>query len=925
MIFTRPIQQIPLPCNKAFAQEVQELYHELPADTREVLIGIAGSSPYLHGLLLRHADWLTATMHETPETVFQTLLDETRADLPDNSEQTLMNHLRRQKARVALALALCDLSGILPLEDITKTLTQFADCVVDVACRFEIIRAQTARDLPKDRQTLNGYCVIAMGKMGAFELNYSSDIDLIFLFDDTGLTDAERIDHAQIFRKITNTVLRILSEQTPTGYVFRTDIRLRPNPSATQVCVPISKAAAYYQNDGRSWERAAFIKARACAGDIKGGQKFLKSLQGFIWRSQVDFDARGDINAMMQATHHHKRQTRAALDAGRLDGYNMKVGYGGIRTIEMIAQSRQLVYGGRDADLRESQTLNALEVLADKGWIEREYAERLATSYRHHRMVEHRIQMLRDAQGHSLPNNDEGFMQISNLCGYPDPAPFKAAVLHHLHNVAEVPPTSAIVANPPLDTGVDGASLAPDNQARMTAWLDYSCLQTQKARDSFNEFRKVIVQEATDSKDETAIISGFETFLRHLNKSVQIFALFANRPDILKKVLSLCAMSDGLALHLSQHQDVLDGLVESGTSPITHTRADYEKIIAKLITDADDFELSATQLRKWHKEELFRIIMETLGDTALLAQNRHAFSYLAEACIQTALSLCKREMTRRYGLMDGMGISILVMGRLATRDMNAGSDLDMITVYSGGDGADGYYAKLTRLLITFLSAQMAHGRLYDVDMRLRPSGRAGPVASSLAAFKDYHETQAWVWEHLALCRMKPLGGLGELHRAIEDIRRDIIASPRDMAEVKLRIKEMLARLREQHQAGANALSVKKCAGGLLEISLLGQALVLLGDGGLQIATSDQLRQGAAGGLITTAEADDLCTTHAFLERIEQVQHLFLTVPFAVDKLSAPACDFLLRAMGCESVAELQEDLSARCSRAQGVIDGFFSC
>lgn len=958
MIFTRPIQHAPIAFNKVFLDEVQACYPNAPPRTLAFLGAIASNSPYLRGLMLTHAEWLTSVMDTAPEDIFKILLQQTRAPLPDEDLETLMNHLRLQKARFALSLALCDISAILPLEDITKHLTDFADSALNRALHFEITRAQTRGELPKNETPFNGLTVLAMGKMGAFELNYSSDIDLIFIFDDTNLKTDNRLTHAQALRKITTATLRILSEATPAGYVFRTDIRLRPNPSTTPVCIPISQAKTYYQKDARSWERAAFIKARPCAGDIAVGRAFLADLQGFVWRRDVDFDTRQDIDEVLQAAYSHKRQSRGALRGERLAGYDIKVGFGGIRQIELVVQSHQLIYGGRDASLRDSRTLVALDALADKGLIERDYQARLATSYRHHRTLEHRIQMLRDAQTHALPSNEEAFLQLSFLCGYEDVSQFREAILHHLNNVDETPAKLSVLDGEASATGtalVMGArvqretdTLSAENLARIEDWLSYPALQSERALNSFNQFRAVIEQEALRFGYPTETLAGFETFLRHLNSSVRIFALFANRPDILKKVIFLCALSDDLAAHLGQHQGILDGLVETATSTAT-TPADYRDMIDDLIAEDDDFETAAIKMRLWQREEHFRLILKALGDIGALEQNRHAFSYLAEACIETAMTQCKREITRRYGTAEGTDIAVLVMGRLATLDMNAASDLDMITVYSTGGKAAGelisqgaghgsaplhrpsaraldanaYYAKLTRLLITFLSAPMEHGQLYEVDMRLRPSGRAGPVASSLAAFKDYHQSKAWVWEHLALCRMRTLGGGRALARDIELVRAEIIANPKNDAEIKEQVRDMLARLREQKQPASAKLSVKKCAGGLLEIDLLGQALVLLGKDGLQISTPEQLRAGAELGLISRRQAEKLCQTYLFLERIQRVKHLLLAREFNIKNITPLARDCLLQATGFESITVLQQTMRRRCAAAQKIVDTVF--
>ena len=371
------LKTAPIPFEIDLATEVLEQYDLPPGPARDLVAGIAGSSPYLRGLLQREADWFGGGLNVAPELAFDKIL----TGITEVEPEPLAIALRRAKRRVALLLAACDLGGVWSLEQITRRLTEFADLVTHLALKSQIRREQMRGKLPgvtiADVEDCAGIAVLAMGKMGAFELNYSSDIDLIVLFDETRHSEEDYYDVRASFLRATRNMSKMLSDITADGYVFRTDLRLRPNPSVTPICVPMDGAEAYYESEGRTWERAAYIKARACAGDIKAGQRFLERIRPFVWRRHLDFVAIQDAHDMRLRIREHKGLGGAI----EVMGHDLKLGRGGIREIEFFAQTQQLIAGGRDKDLRSSRTDEALRALAQKGWLPEDLAEKLITAY----------------------------------------------------------------------------------------------------------------------------------------------------------------------------------------------------------------------------------------------------------------------------------------------------------------------------------------------------------------------------------------------------------------------------------------------------------------------------------------------------------------------------------------------------------------
>ena len=874
---------------------------------QDLIAGAAGCSPYLAGLIEKEAAWLPEALDNCDAALASAL------EPPEAETASARVALRQSKRRIALLTALADLAGAWTLEEVTRALTQLADMSCEVALTAALATQVRKGQLPDPDV---GLFVLAMGKMGAFELNYSSDIDLICLFDETRHAPQ---DHARVRKACVRAVqdmCRTLSDLTEDGYVFRTDLRLRPDPSVTPVVLSTGAAERYYESLGRTWERAAYIKARPCAGDITAGDRFLDDVRPFVWRRHLDFAAVQDAHDMRLAIRAHKG-TGGSIT---LPGHNMKLGRGGIREIEFFTQTRQLIAGGRDADLRSRATVTALARLADKGWVPRETAQSLTDHYGYARMVEHRLQMQRDAQTHSLPTTDDGFERLAALMDttVPDLTATLTARLSQVHTQTEG--FFAPDAAPPPRAMLDDAM-----QAR---WRSYPALRSARGAALFDRIEpKLIERLGAATKPQEALIA-FDGFLAGLPAGVQLFSLFEANPQLVDLLVDIVGTSPALAQYLSRNAEVLDAVIGGRFfAPWPGSDALYDQACARLETE-DDYEAQLDAIRVWAKEWHFRVGVHHLRTLITADEAGQQYSDLARAAVSALWPVVQRQFAKRHGPPPGRGAVILGMGSLGAGALTPQSDLDLIVVYdpAGVDASDGprplasraYYARLTQAMITALTAQTAHGRLYEVDMRLRPSGNQGPVATSWPSFQSYQRNEAWLWEHLALVRACVIAGAPAFGADVEALRREIVERPRDRTAVLTELADMRRRIASAKSA-VSAWDAKTGPGRLQDIELLAQTgAVLQGETARDVPSG--LQACVAAGLIAQREADDLTSVHKRLWRLQVAARLLSTQPVRPEDVGAGGQDFLLRAVGTDTLAQAEQYLVDAVARAADIVE-----
>lgn len=927
MDFLSRMTRAPRPFDPEQGEDLRARFGDLAPELAELLAGAGGCSPYLKSLAEIEAAWLPGAF-EAPEAALAALF----AALREAPSETRATALRQAKRRVALLAALADLAGVWPLETVTGTLTDFADLACDLALRSaleaEIRRGKLPALEAGDLETAGGMVLLAMGKMGAGELNYSSDIDLVCLFDEARVPPEDYHETRAAFVRATRRMSATLSDRTAEGYVFRTDLRLRPDPSVTPVCMAMGAAESYYESLGRTWERAAYIKARPCAGDIAAGRRFLEALRPFVWRKHLDFAAIEDAHNMRLRIRAHKGLGGSLS----LPGHDMKLGRGGIREIEFFTQTRQIIAGGRDPDLQVRGTVEGLARLADKGWVPRDAAEALAAHYRAHREVEHRLQMLRDAQTHALPATDDEFARLAAFMGR-DCAALKSELLERLTAVHDLIEGFFQPEAGEAPAAVGGADALPEAAAAaldrgiIGRWPGYPALRSDRAVTIFRRLRPDILARLARTADPGEALRAFDGFLAGLPAGVQVFSLFEANPQLIDLLVDIAGTVPALAGHLSQNAGVLDAVIAGdffaawpGGAALT---ADLEGRLAA----EDDYERRLDAARRWSKEWHFRIGVHHLRGLIEADEAGRQYADLAGAVIGAVWPAVVAQFAAKHGPPPGRGAVVLGMGSLGAERLNARSDLDLIVIYdaAGQEQSDGrrpltaqrYYARLTQALITALTAPTAEGRLYQVDMRLRPSGNQGPVATGWGAFQSYQSDEAWVWEHLALTRARVVAGGAELAADVEAFRAGLLARRGAPGRVLREVGEMRARI-----AGAKApdgpWDAKLGPGRLQDIELVAQAGALMA-GSARRDVAAGIDAGVAIGWLDDADRAALKAAYGLCWKLVQASRLLGDRPLDPDRLGDGGIAFVLRETGHETIAALRDGLEAAGETAAAAI------
>lgn len=917
MTFANRITRSPLPYDAPLGAAAADAFGDFEQSVRGVIAGAAGCSPYLGGLIARDGDWLRGVLDDPEGAVAAELLTIAGLSLVD-----LPSGLRQSKRRIALLAGLADLAGVWPLETVTTTLSDLADAAVDVSLKrlvgAEIARGKVPGQTMDDAQTAAGMVSIAMGKGGAYELNYSSDIDLICLFDETRFDADDFHDARSAFVRVARKMSALLSDFTGDGYVFRTDLRLRPDPSVTPVCLSMAAAERYYESVGRTWERAAYIKARASAGDVAAGQAFLNTLTPFVWRKHLDFVA-------IQDAHDMRLRIRAHKGLGgpiTLEGHNMKLGRGGIREIEFFAQTRQLIAGGRDPSLRCRGTVDAMGALAAAGWVDPDDAATLTGHYRAHREVEHRLQMINDAQTHDLPNSGEGFARLASFMGT-SVADLRADIQSRLDEVHTL--TEGFFA--PSEGGDDHQADAGFGEVVTEHWLSYPALRSDRAVAIFDRLKPRLLAALQEAAKPDEALQAFDAFLAGLPAGVQVFSLFEANPQLTQLIVDIASTAPALAQYLSRNAAVFDAVIGGDFFSEWPGRATLEGALAAQLTAVNDYEARLDAARRWMKEWHFRIGVHHLRGLIDARTAGGQYADLAQAVLVAVYPVVMDQFATKHGPAPGRGAVVVAMGSLGAGRLHAASDLDLIMIYDGGevDTSDGprplptrtYYARATQALITAITAPMAQGRLYEVDMRLRPSGGKGPVATAFSGFETYQMNDAWTWEHLALTRARVVAGDPELAQDVEAVRARVLANKGGAPAVLTDVADMRRRIAAA-KAPDGAYDAKIGAGRLQDVELAGQTAALLA-GAVDRDTDAQIAAGVASGVLDAASGDALMRAAGLCWSIQAAAQLVLGSGLDADKMGEGGMRFLARETGAADLDQLAVRMDEDCGAAARAI------
>jgi len=835
------------------------------------LLPVFAASPYLAGLARRWPDRLRRTLDSDPEARLAEILAATDAlsGAPDEAKAPL----RHLKAELHLLTALCDLGGVWDLDQVTGALSRFADGAARAALRIiadDWRRRGRLISAPDDpRGPVPGLFVLAMGKGGAFELNYSSDIDLSLFYEPEVLQTAlsEGVEMQGFVNRLAQGLTALLAERTGDGYVFRVDLRLRPDPSSTPPVVAAPMALAYYESVGQNWERAAFIKARVCAGDAAEGAGFLKALVPYIWRRSLDYQAVLDIQSIKKQIHVHK--TGEGLEAA---GANLKLGRGGIREIEFYVQTQQLILGGRNRALRSPRTLEALDALTRAGHVSPEARDELRAAYVELRALEHRAQMLADEQTHLLPVDPERRADVAALAGQGDLAAFDAGIERLLMRVnaryGELFEGGEDLSSPYgslVFTGVENDPGTLETLARMgfsepasvsdtiRSWHHgrIQATRTARGRELFTRLAPQLLTAVAKTGAPDAAFRRFAVFFAGLSAGVQVQALFLNQPKLFELVVEVMAFAPRLARMLGRRPQALDGVLDARF--LTDLDTD-SGVVAQLLAEAaaaSDFEEAMNVVRRQHREQVFRIGMHTITGRAGPEEAGRANTDLADACMRALAPAALKEAERLGGGLDGAA-AVVALGKAGSREMSAGSDLDLMTVYaappeaaSAGRGwsAETFYGRFTQRFIAALSAHTAEGGLYEVDMRLRPTGSKGPVSVRLETLRAYYAEEADTWEFMALTRARVVWASDEAFGAeVTAALEEALRRPRDAVQTAREVRAMRD-LMERERAAKGFWDLKLSAGAQVDAEFVGQYR--------------QLMAGAAGRPLTVSTLEAL--------------------------------------------------------------------
>ncbi len=923
MKFASRVCAHPLPYDTGLAADTCAALPDFGPELRPLLMGIAGCSPYLSGLMRKEAAWLEMAMAGPPEAALSDVLGAVDPAAPPLAASEAARVLRTAKRRVALWTALCDCGGVWSLPEVTGALSDVADRAVAVALRAVLAPLLASGKMPGQGvdalDDAAGLVVLAMGKGGARELNYSSDIDLICLFDQSRFAPADVAQARAGFVRVVRRAMALLSDITADGYVFRTDLRLRPDPSVTPVAVSMAQAERYYESMGRSWERAAFIKARPAAGDMRAGGRFLEALAPFVWRKHLDFATVEEAREMQTKIRTHK----ASWDDGRLDGRDLKTAPGGIREVEVFVQTRQLIAGGRDRSLRVPGTVQGLSRLASAGWIPEAAATALGAQYGRLRQWEHRLQMIEDAQTQTLPRAEAGWDRLARFLGHADTGTLRAAVRETVAEVQRL--TAPLMADP---GGAAPARTAPEvDRAHSVAarWRSYPALRSERSRTILRRLLPDLLSRFDRAARPDEALAQFESFLSRLPAGVQLFALFEANPHLIDLMVDIAATAPALSQYLARHAGVLDAVLDGDFfAPWPGAERLAADLTEALAAESGDYERRLDAARRWHKDWRFRIGVHHLRGLIAGAEAAAQYADLAEATLQGLLPVVCEEFAVTHGVPPGRGAVVLGMGSLGARSLAVTSDLDLIVIYDAprdamSDGrralpANTYYARLTKAMVTALSARMAEGTLYEVDMRLRPSGRQGPVATSWPGFQSYQRNDAWVWEHLALTRARPVAGAVDLAADVEAFRQNLIAAPRDPAVVLEGLSDMRRRLAEAKPA-SGPWDVEHGPGSLQDIELVAAAGALL-RGCPDRAPADQL----AAGPWAAPLQETLRAAHGRFAAMKQTARLLTGGDLAPETLGQGGCHMLLREGEAEDLDGLQAALADHLAAARAAME-----
>ena len=828
-------------------------------------------SPFLARMTERHAG-ISAYLAEGA-------VAEAWAALPtvEGGKDDICRSLRLRRGGIALIAGVADLAGVWGLDKVTRTLSDFADEAVHAA----LMAAFTERYPDEEPR---GFAVIALGKHGSQELNYSSDIDPILIFDPETLPRRAKEEPVEAAVRIARRMVEILSARDGDGYVFRVDLRLRPSPEATPIALPVEAAISYYESMALGWEQAAFIRARVCAGDQALGDYFLRAIRPFIWRRSLDF---GAIDAILDIS----RRIRDHYASGQAfgPGFDLKRGRGGIREVEFFAQVHQLIHGGRHPDLRAGATRAALRALAEGEVIDEDTARRLDDAYVLLRTIEHRLQMVDDRQTHELPANKDALDTVAHLHGLDN----GDALLGLLRPQVEWVGTNYDKLAPDKDAekfsatperlieqlAALGFADAETAVTRILRWRDGSvrALRTASAREALEDLLPSLFAGLAHAPDPGSALNRLDDMIRRLPSAINFFKLLAAQPVLVTMLTQILSHAPVLADDLGRRAELLDGLIDaSALEPIPELPELVEWLASG--EEDDDYQLLLDRVRQKIGERRFALGAQIVCGAVDPLEVGRGYGRLAEGAVEVLARATIEEFARAHGHVPGGELVIVALGRMGGGILTHASDLDLIYLFTGrydaeSDGAKvlgatQYFNRLAQRIGNALSVPTASGPLYEVDTRLRPFGAQGLLAASLDSFARYQAENAWTWENLALTRARPIFGSDAARAAVQQVIDQALQRERDGEMITADAVKMRGDI-AKHKPPAGPLDIKLAEGGLVDLEFLVQVTQLVHRAGFDPDLGVSVRALAASGLLPESmeAAHDLLTRYLVVSRL----------------------------------------------------------
>ncbi len=923
-----------------------------------VLAALFGNSPYLTSLALRDPDVIVNAFENGLDHAFAAALEDVSisAKAAGTDQANAMMKVRRAKRRAALVIALADISNSWDLVKITAAISTMAETTLNytLAHCLSATARQRNLDIPHPDDPLRdcGIFTIGMGKLGANELNYSSDIDLIFLFDGSKIAWIDRDRIQQILVRMVRDVTRIMEERTGDGYVFRTDLRLRPDPASTPPIMSAMAAETYYETVGQNWERAAMIKARIVAGDYEAGQDFLDILRPFVWRKHLDFLAIQDIHSIKRQINAHRGGSKVTIP-----GHNIKLGRGGIREIEFFAQTQQLIWGGRELSLRCRSTCEALRELCEFKQISEKVRDELIEAYQFLRNVEHRLQMTNDQQTQTLPESEEGLAALACFLGYNDCETFKSDLLGYLRRV-ESHYAELFEEDSPLG-GTEGSLVFTGSEddpetirqlqqmgfenagmisSTVRGWHHgrYRATRSRRAREILTELMPTLLTSLSETTNPDMAFRAFDEFLKGLPAGVQLFSLLTANPELLRLLAKIAGTAPRMAKYLGRNASVLDYVLMSGfNDELPDATTMLEQLNEQLSQPgAEMVEQWLDIARRWANDQKFRIDVQTIHNRHTPHQAGRALADVADVSIRGLFPRIAEDFSQKHGGFDEGGLAVFALGKHGGQELSPGSDLDMVFVYDVPEGceeSDGekplspghYFIRLSQRYINALSAPTAEGILFETDLRLRPSGSKGPLACHFNSFDGYQTNEAWTWEHMALTRLRPVFGPEKLQQKVMESTRRVLCKKRDFHKLVRDVYDMRNRM-AANKGSDQAWDIKLRRGGLVDLEFIAQFLQLNHahdhPGILSSTTRKVFKRLGKAGILPPEEAAWLANASSFWLALQAMLRLTTEGRFSPENASADLREMLTAAGQCEDFAELEQKLSDTAERVKQVYD-----